>query len=267
MVTYLGLGKRSYFHNGVAPFARGVWEVAFIQDNNTILTTPKRNYYNLRGTLFIFPPDCSHGWSAEQDKPSERAILHVTSLPYELTKRIQTSAKKWMEYPLTKEEQAHFLQAVMTIQKDYYEPDSLSMLRFERLTIEIALLALEKSPHKESPENTYEYLCDKVLAWYEEHLSEIVGVQEAARAHNISQAQLRRVFHQVRGESPKKAFTNIQIDKSKDLLFTSDMQIDEISLQCGFSNPASFWRFFKKATCLPPQEWREKARNKEGLYS
>ncbi len=60
------------------------------------------------------------------------------------------------------------------------------------------------------------------------------------------------------GCSPNKFIRIIRLNRSKELLKTSDNSISSIAFECGYNDPAYFSRVFKQEHNVTPQEWRVK---------
>jgi two-component system response regulator YesN len=68
---------------------------------------------------------------------------------------------------------------------------------------------------------------------------------------------LSRLFKAKTGTSISDYTTEARIDKARQLLAETGLKIHEIGLQIGFDSASYFSRFFKKATNMTPQEYRD----------
>lgn len=64
------------------------------------------------------------------------------------------------------------------------------------------------------------------------------------------------LFHSKFGQTLSTYITNARLDKAKELLATTNLSLNEISEQAGFSSSSYFHKQFKKATGLTPQQFR-----------
>ena len=74
----------------------------------------------------------------------------------------------------------------------------------------------------------------------------------------LSQSRFSHKFKETTGFSPLRYFINIKIEKAKDLLAFSSMNISEIAANLGYDNALYFSRIFKKYTGFSPSEYRKK---------
>jgi AraC-like DNA-binding protein len=64
------------------------------------------------------------------------------------------------------------------------------------------------------------------------------------------------VLRNLTGQSAQAHIHNKVIEKSKELLTTSQLSVSEIAYQLGFEYPQSFNKLFKKKTEMSPLEFR-----------
>lgn len=86
-----------------------------------------------------------------------------------------------------------------------------------------------------------------------------LSVKTLAAQAQMSQGHFRRLFHAVLGISPAKYITAARIAKAKSLLGLSEMRLEDIAAQTGFSSTAYFCAVFKETTGLTPTQYRGKS--------
>ena len=75
---------------------------------------------------------------------------------------------------------------------------------------------------------------------------------------------ISRLFKEKAGIGFRKYKLKVKIDKAKELLITTDDNINEISYKIGYLNIESFITSFKKLTGCTPTEYRHKNIQKKG---
>lgn len=73
-----------------------------------------------------------------------------------------------------------------------------------------------------------------------------------AKRLNVSEAYLRRLFHQELGQSPKQYLTGLRLQRARDLLNAGYDPISVISEKVGFTDPKNFATAYKKYFGYPP---------------
>ena len=97
----------------------------------------------------------------------------------------------------------------------------------------------------------------EIRAYLEQHFSEPLSLSELAGQYFLNPCYLSHSFTQAVGCSPKKYIMLNRVAKAKELLLTSKIPIQDISVQCGFNDANNFIRLFKKETGLTPRQYRE----------
>ena len=74
----------------------------------------------------------------------------------------------------------------------------------------------------------------------------------------VTNRTLGRHFKAAIGESPSEFLQNARIERAKRLLETSSANFDEIVHRVGYEDASSFRRLFRRATGIPPGEYRRR---------
>ncbi len=83
---------------------------------------------------------------------------------------------------------------------------------------------------------------------------------ELAQMSGIGETYYRNIFISVFGMPPAKYIQQYRIEKSKELLVSTDLTIDEIAVSVGIANASYFCKVFKNFCGMTPLEFAEKAR-------
>lgn len=99
----------------------------------------------------------------------------------------------------------------------------------------------------------------RVIDFVNDHLeSGEFGMEEMATHFSMSVSTLRRRMQDATGVSPKSYIQAIQMQRACNLL-DSGLQIADVAMQCGFTEPGSFTRTFKRVLGLTPSQYRTRA--------
>lgn len=82
------------------------------------------------------------------------------------------------------------------------------------------------------------------------------SMSDFARECNISPYRFIHKFKEHMGMSPLEYLTRIRVEKAKELLVSTTLNISEISEVIGYENPLYFSRVFKKAENMSPTQYR-----------
>ncbi len=97
----------------------------------------------------------------------------------------------------------------------------------------------------------------KARRWIEERACDLdVDLRQIAESLFMSYDNFRRRFKAQVGLSPNRYIQSMKVEKAKELLLFTDLEVKEISEQVGFSDPYYFSRVFKEWEKKSPQNFR-----------
>ncbi len=105
------------------------------------------------------------------------------------------------------------------------------------------------------PDTTQNILLSSV-AYIEQHCNEPISASDVAANIPISYSHLARLFSQYMKSSVNTYITRVKIDRASHLLMTTDMSVNEISREIGYSSLSYFSNTFKNTLGQSPKEYR-----------
>lgn len=84
-----------------------------------------------------------------------------------------------------------------------------------------------------------------------------LSIKQLALQAQMSEVHLRRLFHDLYGTSPSQYLLNARVAKAKSLMGLSELRLEEIAIQSGFSSTAHLCSAFKAITGLTPGQYRK----------
>ncbi|MGG4143121.1 response regulator [Paenibacillus algorifonticola] len=99
---------------------------------------------------------------------------------------------------------------------------------------------------------------DRICRYIEEHLSEDLSLVRLAEINYFNPSYLSRFFKQEQGVNLSEYIDSCRLKKARELLRNGELKIREVSSAVGYEAAHSFTRFFKKATGITPQEYRDR---------
>lgn len=104
-----------------------------------------------------------------------------------------------------------------------------------------------------------------IIEWLDKHVYDVdLSINMAMDELSVSSRSLQSAVHQQTGMSFREYVIERRIEKAKHLLTETQLSVNEISEQCGYAYVNSFYKSFKKACMISPNELRATAlRNKE----
>lgn len=102
----------------------------------------------------------------------------------------------------------------------------------------------------------------RVTTHIEEHFHEGLSVETMARVAALSPSRLAHLFRDHMGLTPMQFLEMRRIERAKQLLLTTDLQVQQVAEQTGFPNAQHFSIRFRKLTGQSPKGFREKPRRR-----
>ena len=96
----------------------------------------------------------------------------------------------------------------------------------------------------------------ETLEWALTRLAEPLTVADLAAHASMSTRNFARIFADETGISPMKWLNAARVNQARELLETTDTNIDDIAGRCGLGTPANFRQHFRRATGTTPSEYR-----------
>ncbi|MTI14378.1 GlxA family transcriptional regulator [Sansalvadorimonas verongulae] len=101
-----------------------------------------------------------------------------------------------------------------------------------------------------------------VQQWLHEHQQDVISMENVARLFTMSQRTLNRRFLDATGMTPTQWLIRLRIETARDLLNSTNLDIGDIALRCGFSDAGYFNRVFRKHMEITPGQYRASVRGK-----
>lgn len=108
------------------------------------------------------------------------------------------------------------------------------------------------SAHKRTPDQ-------QRLAHMEAYIRDsqgMVAVHDLAKVFSMDERTLRNLFHSCTGLSPKQVITKIRMEYAGSLLSSTDLSLEKVAQQTGYSSQYHFSRAFKAFYGVAPMHYR-----------
>jgi transcriptional regulator GlxA family with amidase domain len=96
--------------------------------------------------------------------------------------------------------------------------------------------------------------------WIAENYAEANPVASMTAEAGLAARTFKRRFEAATGYAPLDYVLSLRMEEAKQVLETSDVSIDDVAAEVGYSEPAAFRRIFKRATGISPLQYRQKFR-------
>ena len=135
-------------------------------------------------------------------------------------------------------------------------------LKAKLLALEAVGLLTEAADNPVLAQNLYEQshfppALQTAIRYIRENISARLTVEETADACRITASQLRRLFHDALGMSPKTYLSDRLYERAGELLLTEHVSVKEVAAALKFADLYAFSRFWKRYTGYSPTAYRE----------
>src|SRR6185312_17337988 len=96
----------------------------------------------------------------------------------------------------------------------------------------------------------------RALAHIEENLGSKIAIRDLAGLVAFSKSHFSRAFKRSLGLSPMAYVARRRVERAKILMVSTDAQLTEIALACGFADQSHLNRSFRRVVGLSPGVWR-----------
>lgn len=110
--------------------------------------------------------------------------------------------------------------------------------------------------YKSEADDPTQQLINKAKFLLRESLENEVNMEQVARTLPMGYSKFRKAFKEQTRQSPHQYLLNLRLEKSKELLQTTHLSVNEIAFQTGFDSVFYFSKLFKRKTGMSPMHYR-----------
>jgi len=254
MLCYLGRGERRYGEKPSPIHARPYWEFQAVLSGRIGMLLKGQDAEFAARTLWLTAPGHRHGWVGDA-QAAKVAVFHFLSIP-ELVKRrfLESTCRRTA---LTIEQCRRLGQLADSLADVWRMPQPDMPLRHEHLLLELSLVVStpEAAPVAAREKQRRERV-QSALNWFHLNMQYNPSLEEVANATGASAVHLRRLFHEVMQDSPKKVFDQLRFQRAIHLMTDHKLTLESVGENCGFQSASAFSRAFKQKFGCSPDQWR-----------
>lgn len=217
---------------------------------NQVVITEIRDDWELEGLWLVIHPDFLQGFSLVKD------IRKFGFFSYSVNEALH----------LSEVEEQTISQLLQSISKESQVSTDTFSQEIIIKQIELLLSYCDRFYHrqfltrKQASNNLLSNFEKLLEEYFEKNLTEIEGIPSVSyfsERLNLSRNYLSDMLRSTTGQSTQQHIQQKLIDRAKELLTSSELNVSEIAYQLGFEHPQSFHKLFKNKTNLSPLEFRQ----------
>jgi AraC family transcriptional regulator len=113
----------------------------------------------------------------------------------------------------------------------------------------------DEEPHGSSP-SLPGYKLRQLTDWMAEHAAEEFSLDRLAEQAGLSRFHFQRLFKAATGVSPSRYHIDLRMEEARRLLRETKMNVVDVALEVGYTNPSHFAQLFRRETGLSPSDYR-----------
>lgn len=247
-------------------------EIMYITQGNVRVNCDNKEYHLEAGDLILFHAGAIHTIFAPSKELRYSIIklnlssLHSSGSLFLNPAAIIRSARGDERAPihLRQDEIRHlpirdwFDRCIMELQNKDYGYDTCFYSNVSNLLLEIIRLWRKRGfPAEHTSPETENGTIQTITEYIDEHSNQPLRVEALAKMCGMSYSYFARSFRELYGRSCKDYIEFVRIRKAKDLLIYTDLDLNYISLETGFSDCSHFIRIFRQLEKTTPHQYRK----------
>lgn len=258
-------------HRSTAPHQHEFFELVYVLSGRTLHSFGDSNKILRAGDFFLIDLGTVHSYTAIQTE-EPFAIINCMFVPKFLNRAL-TYAKQFDDIlkdyltqfthekfptPPTRniyhdpDGKVQFLMKQMLAEYNTGKKEYMELIR-SYLSAAIIYLVRNESTDNSQAKNITLMIKDYVLKNYNQQLT----LSEICRNVNFSLSNISVIFEKNVGMSFRNYLQKVRIEKACELLARTDKNIADIAYLIGYSDPAFFYRLFKKSLNMTPMDYRK----------
>ena len=237
------------------PRGRLDYQMIYIQEGSGEFLLNNRNQILSKGTLVLFRPHTPQVYSFFNDETTLAYFVHFTGT--EIPSLLETLGPP-EQSTYTVENAMFFSEAILKISRELQVHDQNYELMCASILVEL-FVRLSRSIHMnsdaESNENTNAFA--PALNIMNNQYQKDLSIDDYAELCGMSSYYFVRKFKEHTGFSPHNYLIQVRMERAKEYLVSTTMNISEISYSVGYDNPLYFSRMFRKYTGFSPTTYRK----------
>ena len=121
----------------------------------------------------------------------------------------------------------------------------------------LSILSLALPEKQESHSHLNNIRLARLIGFIKKQFAQPLLIKDLARSVNLSRSHLHEMVKMTTGKTPHHLLLELRINEASKMLLRSNLKIEQVAMDCGFTCPFHFSRTFKSIKGIPPSLYRE----------
>lgn len=224
------------------------YEIEYVFSGEGVAILNQKSYLLSRGSIVFCKPGDEHAYFSTNNLAIANLCIKPNPSQIQIFKNFQTSFIN-----LDQDEKYEFEMLYNLLNLRLKKPMISKTDITDRYVDLIFKILFSSSNHMHTTINFW----DALLYHISQNYSTITS-HEAAKICNLSESAFYKKFKKDFGQTLTQYVDRIKLEKAKDLLLTTNININDIAYCVGFSHPTRFFRYFRSQEGITPLEYKRK---------
>lgn len=231
----------------IPPTSHSFFELNFIIDGEILTTINGKTIHVSAGDAFLIPPGCVHSHQSINNKDYSDICIQ-----FKLKKVCDTHDFDDFSQTLLSPVSKAFkfdIKKLITDNSNFIS----SQLVFLQILSNLSILFKTLKPSKNISSNN---ICTEAREYLANNYMKHIDMNKLASSLGVTYRHLSRIYKQETGLTITKDLNGIRIDHAKTMLENSDLSVNEIASNVGFSSASYFCKVFYEHVFLSPTQYK-----------
>lgn len=140
------------------------------------------------------------------------------------------------------------------------DPISVTMVESQAMQLLVQMIRLNGTHHEPAKGGLSSFDLKRAITMIESSPDDMPTLAELAKEVGVSRFHFSRAFKQSMGMTPHAFIAQRRLERSADMLRSTNKSATEIAMECGFSSSSHLTTAFKRAYGVNPTEFRRRCR-------
>ena len=237
------------------PSVRSYYLIHFILEGKGTFCVNGNTYSLSKGQGFFIEPDYQTVYTADEQEPW---VYIWVAFSGQHAKQLTNSIGLTQDTPIFFSTKGEMLKNYVMEMLEHNRSDPVD--RYHNLGMLYLFLSTIADSQKQEanlPLTTANDHISHAISYIHGHINEPVTVEEIAGYVGLNRSYLSALFKKHTGLSPLQYIQTSRITKAEHMLQSSNLSIAAIANSCGYQNPESFMKIFKRSFGVSPSAYRK----------
>ena len=252
-------------------------EIVYIRNGQGIESVNGQNYTCKKGDLLFFNVGDHHSVTSQTGgvdtihillKPSyltetsTQALDAVDILTLTSFREFETSVSDFLPKISFRGREIREIEGIFCTMLNEYEEKSIAFATILKSYLAILITRILRKVYKNNRgdiADAVEQISPDILEFIDKNYNKKITLNDLAEISCYNPSYFGQMFRKCVGVSPIEYLNRIRVEKAAELLSSSEISVDQVALEVGFSDRKRFYQIFKREMGVTPGQYKKEA--------